>query len=115
MLRSEHVDLYPTNFRPLIGEHVPIVGRKFLKDAISVYRHSGNGGVILLTAQPGLGKTAFVSQLVEDDPTAVHYFYRANGQNDPDECVKSIYQGLLGATASSRRTRRATMSSGVRV
>jgi hypothetical protein len=53
--------------------------------------------VFLLTAPPGIGKTAFLAQLCEDDPSAVHFFYRAAaGMSDPDEWVKSVYQGLLG-------------------
>jgi hypothetical protein len=96
LFRSERVDAYPLNFGEIIREHVPIVGRDFLRDAIARFQRERPGGIFLLTAPPGMGKTAFLAQWAEDAQPA-HFFYRATvGMTDPDECVKSLYRVLRG-------------------
>lgn len=90
----------PLDFGPLIREHVPIIGREFLREDIEAFLENNESGVYLLTAAPGLGKTAFAAQWVEDERNAgnapVHFFFRATGGiNDPDECVRALYRGLL--------------------
>jgi hypothetical protein len=97
LFRYERVDLYPLDFGELVREHVPIVGRKFVRDEVDRFMNERPSGVFLLTAPPGIGKTAFLAQLIEDDPTRAYFFYRAAaGMTDPDEWVKSTYQALLG-------------------
>ncbi len=96
LFRSEHVDGYPINFGEIIKEHVPIVGREFLRDKFKEFKRRHESGIFLMTAPPGVGKTAFLSQWVTDHPHTAYYFYRATtGTTDPDECVKSLYHGLL--------------------
>jgi WD40 repeat protein len=96
LFRSERVDPYPLNFGEIIREHVPIVGRDFLRAEVARFQRERAGGIFLLTAPPGMGKTAFLAQWAEDAQPA-HFFYRTTvGMTDPDECVKSLYHVLLG-------------------
>lgn len=96
LFRAVRVDVYPLNFGELIRQHVPIVGREFLRKRIADFTRGNDRGIFLLTAPPGLGKTAFLAQWVADNPDSVHFFFRATaGITDPDECLKSIYHGLL--------------------
>jgi hypothetical protein len=97
LFRTERVDAYPLNFGELIRQHVPIVGREFVRNNIEEFQRNNASGIFLLTAPPGMGKTAFLAQWVNDHPHSVHFFYRATvGVTDPDECVKSLYHSLLG-------------------
>jgi hypothetical protein len=109
LFRSDRVDAYPLNFGELIRQHVPIVGRHFLRADVARFQEERPSGIFLLTAPPGTGKTAFLAQCCEGDPVGrignpsypagepVHFFYRATaGVTDPDECVKVLHQGLLG-------------------
>ncbi|NCA70655.1 MAG: CHAT domain-containing protein [Sphingobacteriia bacterium] len=101
LFRPTVSDPYPISFRPLIREYVPIVGRGFLFERIAQWcegrRAADRGGVFLLTAEPGLGKTAFAAQWVQEHPEAVHYFFvQREGRSDPDEGLRSLYGALLG-------------------
>jgi hypothetical protein len=96
LFHSKIVDAHPLPFGELIAQHVPIIGRKFLRDKIDAFTGGTDRGVLLIAAPPGFGKTAFVAQQVEDDHNIVHFFYRATmGKTNPDECVEFLYQGLL--------------------
>ena len=97
LFRPSQSDPYPVNFRPLIRDYVPIVGRGFLFERIAHWRERGPGGVFLLTAAPGLGKTAFAAQWAADHPEGAHYFFvHREGRSDPDDCLRSLYIALLG-------------------
>jgi hypothetical protein len=96
LFKSERVDAYPLNFGELIRQHVPIVGRGFLRREVARFQEGRGRGIFLLTAPPGAGKTAFLAQLCQDDRDLVHFFYRAAvGVTDPDDWVQSAYHGLL--------------------
>jgi hypothetical protein len=103
LFRSDRADAYPLNFGELIRQHVPIVGRHFVRAEVARFQEERPSGIFLLTAPPGTGKTAFLAQCCEGGPETdergepVHFFYRATaGVTDPDECVKVLHQGLLG-------------------
>jgi WD40 repeat protein len=97
LFSSERVDPYPLDFGEIIRDHAPLVGRDFLRDEVARFQGERPGGIFLLTAPPGLGKTAFLAQCAAGDARPAHFFYRATvGMTDPDECVKSLYHGLLG-------------------
>jgi hypothetical protein len=109
LFRSDRPDAYPLNFGELIRQHVPIVGRQFLRDEVARFQQERPSSIFLLTAPPGTGKTAFLAQCCAGEPAGrienpsctpgepVHFFYRATaGVTDPDECVKVLHQGLLG-------------------
>lgn len=90
-------DPYPLNFRPLIRRHVPIVGRRFVFERLETRLKREIGGVFLLTAEPGLAKTAFAAQWVQEHPGTAHYFFsNREGRTDPTQCLRSIYAALLG-------------------
>jgi hypothetical protein len=93
---TKPVDGYPINFGEIIKEHVPIVGREFLRDKFEEFKSRNESGIFLMTAPPGVGKTAFLSQWITDHSHTAYYFYRETmGTTDPDECVKLLYHGLL--------------------
>jgi hypothetical protein len=108
LFQGDRADAYPLNFGELIRQHVPIVGRHFLRDEVRRFQQDRPAGIFLLTAPPGTGKTAFLAQCCEGvregaaaagprPGEPVHFFYRATaGVTDPDECVKVLHQGLLG-------------------
>ncbi len=97
LFRVEDPDPYPLNFGEIIKEHVPIVGRDFVRKRMEDFKRDNPSGIFLFVAPPGVGKTAFVAQMVDEDRDIVHFFFRATaGVTDPDECVKSLYRGLLG-------------------
>ena len=87
---------YPREFRSLISMHVPIVGRQFVRDKIGEFCSDHPSGVFLLTAPPGTGKSAFLAQWVQDHPQTAHYFFQVNGQDSPRDCLRSLYQALIG-------------------
>src|SRR5262249_54351692 len=96
LFKSERVDAYPINFSEILRQHDPTLGRDFLKKEFAAFQRKRESAIFLLTAPPGLGKTAFVAQWANDDCDLVHFFYRVTaGVTDPDECVKSLYHGLL--------------------
>jgi hypothetical protein len=107
LFRSDRADAHSISFGELISQHVPIVGRQFLRDEFSRFQKARPGGIFLLTAAPGTGKTAFLAQCCESgtegdpgsataetavahtrgpcatavlavaSPEPVHFFYRA--------------------------------------
>ena len=93
-------DPYPLDFGPLLGDYGFFVGRDRLRerfrDSRDGLRQSPQGGVFLLTGQPGVGKTAFLAQVVRDRPAeTIHFFYRATeGIRDPGECLRSLYRSV---------------------
>jgi hypothetical protein len=96
LFESVIIDERPFNFGELIQEHVPIVGRQFLRDQLAALRARQQQGVLLITAPPGVGKTAFVAQLAEDDRQQAHFFYRDPITVDPDDWVKQVWLSLTG-------------------
>jgi hypothetical protein len=99
LFRDERLDLYPVPFEKVFQEHTPIVGRQFLRERFEVFKQQREreqaGGVFLLVAHPGVGKTAFLAQWAAGDREVVHFFFRATGATDPDACVKSLVHALL--------------------
>jgi hypothetical protein len=97
LVRTERIDPYPISFGAIIREHVPIVGRDFLRERFARFQGEHAQGIFLLTAPPGTGKTAFLAQWADREPDTTRFFFRATaGLTDPDECLRSLVHELLG-------------------
>jgi GTPase SAR1 family protein len=80
----------------LISEHADISGRQFLLDQFNDFLKEKQFGIFLLTADPGVGKTAFSSYLIDNGISNTYFFYRRSaGIQSPNDFVKSIYHSLL--------------------
>jgi WD40 repeat protein len=95
-------DAAPVDFGRIFAAYEFFVGRAFLDGRIRQYveelRAAGRGGgVFLLTAAPGVGKTAFLVEFIRRRTAAViHFLYRATeGYRDPEVCLRCIYNSVL--------------------
>jgi WD40 repeat protein len=94
-------DAAPVDFGRIFAAYEFFVGRAFLDRRVGQYadelRTAGRGGLFLLTAAPGVGKTAFLVEFIRRRSSAViHFLYRATeGYRDPDGCLRWIYNSVL--------------------
>lgn len=101
--RMEIIEGRVSSFGELIREHVNIVGRKFVVNAVKQFIEENDRGLLVIEGEPGKGKTALMCHLVEEvfghySPQPMHFFYRRTaGITDPDVCVRTIYDGLLNS------------------
>jgi hypothetical protein len=80
----------------LIEEHADTIGRSFLDDQINDFFSNSSKGIFLLTGQPGIGKTAYLSNYVRRHTECVHFFFsRTSGFTSLDDAIQSIFHQLL--------------------
>ncbi|OLO26313.1 hypothetical protein BTR23_23395 [Alkalihalophilus pseudofirmus] len=95
-LKMAHIEGKILSWTDLIHEHAPIFGRQFLINRIQGFLDEKPSGIFLLTADPGLGKTALSSYLVEEGWSKTFFFYRrVSGVQSPNDFIRSIYHSLL--------------------
>ena len=74
-----------------------IVGRDSLRHRLDQFIDARTRGVLLLTGEPGIGKTAFLSDFTGQKPDRIGYFFRHDsGWNHPDDCVSYLLGRLIG-------------------
>ena len=93
---------FPTNsetaeIRTRYNEDLNFVGRDWLKEKVRLFLSSHNSGYFALIMEPGMGKTAFVTNQVQvsnNDP--VFNLVRKNGQtwDNPDAILRSLISQL---------------------
>src|SRR5262249_3448284 len=69
------------SFWEILERHAEIVGRRFAVTRVQEFLRRRECGVLVITAEPGKGKTALLSHLIEHVfgdhvPLPVHFFYR---------------------------------------
>ena len=95
--RMEVIEGRVASFGELLAAHTDVVGRRFVVEHVRNFFVNRDGGVLIIEAEPGRGKTALIAHLVErvfddNEPPPVHFFYRRTaGITDPDVCVRSLY------------------------
>jgi WD40 repeat protein len=91
------------SFWEILEQHADIVGRRFAVERVQDFLRRHDRGLLVMTAEPGKGKTALLSHLIEHvfgdyAPAPVHFFYRRTaGITGPDVCERSLYHALLRA------------------
>ena len=81
----------------LIKKHANIIGRDFLKKQVNVFLKQ-RAGIFILTALPGMGKTAFSSFLIANGDVNAYFIYRrTSSSSSSDDFTKSTYYSLLQA------------------
>lgn len=107
IFRATENDPYPIDFGPYLSHYdffvqqTRFTGRAFLRRAIEEFisrlQTRNEGGVFLLTAPPGMGKTAFLWNCVHrGSPGMPHFFYRGGAAElrDPDDALHSLYREI---------------------
>jgi tetratricopeptide (TPR) repeat protein len=77
--KMDPVELDDLFFRPIVGSYVNsprFLRRDWLADELEEHLQSPSCRFVLLTAEPGAGKSAFISQLASDHPHWPVYFIR---------------------------------------
>jgi hypothetical protein len=105
LLKQEYISIYAKlrevegrilDQSKLIEEHADIVGRSFLDEQIDQFLSDKPKGIFLLTGQPGIGKTAYLSNYVKQHTRCPYFFFsRASGFTSLDDAAKSIYYQIL--------------------
>jgi WD40 repeat protein len=89
------VERYLRDFSMLLAQHSDIVGRRFVRDRIARFLEDRKMGVFLLTGEPGIGKTALLASLIDEEIGRIHFFYRhASGLRNPDDFVECVLNSL---------------------
>ena len=94
-IRIAEIDSSIIKAPELIKKHARIIGREFLKNEINLFLKK-RAGVFILTAQPGMGKTAFASYLIDNGYVNSYFIYRrTSSSSSADDFTKSTYYSLL--------------------
>jgi WD40 repeat protein len=90
--------------RHLVAEHADIVGRERIIGQITGFVADNPSGLVLIRAQPGMGKTALMSHLIKYEygdwtqpPPAYFFFRRQDGITGLTTCHRTLYEKLLEA------------------
>ena len=90
------VERYLRDFGSIVEEHGEIVGRGFVRERVESFLEARQSGVLLITGEPGIGKTAIMANLVEAELGRAHFFYRhTSGLRSPDDFVNCVFHSLL--------------------
>lgn len=73
------------------------VGRKFVIDKVETFLKENKRGYYILRGDPGIGKTALLSQLVKNQGYIHHFNIRSSGANRADIFLKNICAQIIAA------------------
>ncbi len=94
-IRIAEIDSAIIKAPEIIKKHANIIGRDFLKDKVQEFLKQ-RAGVFILTATPGMGKTAFASYLIENGHVNSYFIYRrTSSSSSSDDFTKSTYYSIL--------------------
>ncbi len=71
------------------------VGRKWLFDAIAEFTRRQPRGYFILRGDPGIGKSAFLAQMVKRDGHIHHFNVRAEGIRSPERFLSNLCSQLI--------------------
>lgn len=95
--------------RLIEGKTQDFVGRKFVFEKVHDFLNNQKSGYFLVRGDPGIGKTAFLAQLVKSKGYIHHFNTRAEGINKPSDFLTNVCAQLIVAydlkyTSLSSRT-----------
>ena len=88
--KINEIDLF---FESIVDSHVKsfrFLPRHWLVDEVNKRLNNDECRFILITTEPGAGKSAFIAQLASDHPSWLRYFIRRDQRSPMDIGVRSF-------------------------